>query len=237
MIDFKKKMEEQTRKEQRGLSRWEQDELLINSKKKKRFTTYLIAIIVIALIFSGRVIMSSQSATDWLPGGSFFNKLKHLIPSTDKQLKGEEADRINVLLIGMGGEGHDGAYLADTIILASFKPSTKQVALISIPRDLSVPLASAGWRKVNNINAFAENKEKGSGGEAMISSLSELFDIKIDYYVRADFEGFKDVIDEIGGIEVNVENTFDDYTYPINGQEDTTTRALNIFILMPAHKE
>jgi len=220
MIDFKQKMEEQIKKEQRGLSKWEQDELLINSKKKKKFTTYLIVIIAIALIFSGKVIMSSQSASDWLPAGGFFDKLKRLVPSVDRQLQGEENDRINMLLIGMGGAGHDGAYLADTIILASFKPSTKQISLISIPRDLSVPLAASGWRKVNNINAFAEAEKKGSGGEAMISALSDLLDIQIDYYVRADFDGFKNVIDEIGGVEVNVENAFDDYSYPIDGRED-----------------
>ena len=190
------------------------------NKKRKKVSTYIIAIVVIGLIFSGRVIMSSQNGSGWLSENGLFNKIIHLVPSADKQLKGEENDRINILLLGMGGAGHDGAYLSDTIILASLKPSTKQVSLISIPRDLQVPLAEAGYRKINNINAFAEANEQGSGGQTTVDALSKLFNINIDYYVRVDFAGFINVIDELGGVKVNVENNLDDYAYPILGEED-----------------
>jgi len=220
MIDFKKKMKELEKKEAKENGH---NEILLVDEfqpKKRKISNYLIAIIVIALIFSGRVIMSSQSTTDWLVEKGFLNKLKHLVISGDKQIKGEDDDRINILLLGMGGEGHEGPYLADTIILASLKPSTGQVALISLPRDLNVPVTGAGWRKINHINALAEAAEKGTGGEASISTLSEILQIPIDYYITADFEGFINIIDEIGGIEVNVENTVNDYTYPIFGEED-----------------
>lgn len=218
MIDFKKKWEEQAEEENREIEERKAESLLRGNKRRKRIITYSVAIIIIGLIFSGRVLMSSQSATTWLPGGGFFNKLKHLVPSTSKELKGEENDRINILLLGMGGQGHDGAYLTDTMILASLKPSTKQVALVSIPRDLTAPVS--GWRKINNINANAEAKNPGSGGEITSQAIGELFQIPVDYYIRADFNGFVRIIDELGGIEVNVENTFDDYSYPIEGQED-----------------
>jgi len=217
MIDFKQKMEEEEKRERRGLLTPEDEELLLNNKKRKRIVTYTIAILVIALVFSGRVIMSSQNASDWF-AGSIFNKLKHLVPSVDNKLTGEENDRINILLLGMGGEGHDGAYLTDTIILASFKPSTKQVSLISIPRDLVTPVSN--WRKINSINAYAEQKTPGSGGPETIKAISELLQIPIAYYVRVDFSGFSNIIDQLGGIELNVENTLDDYAYPILGQED-----------------
>jgi LCP family protein required for cell wall assembly len=162
--------------------------------------------------------MSSQSASTWFPGAILLNKIKHLVPSASKDLKGEENDRINILLLGMSGKGHDGAYLTDTIILISLKPSTKQVALISIPRDLTSPVS--GWRKINNINAYAEVENPGTGGDVTAAAIAELFQIPINYYIRADFQGFKDIIDELGGVEVKVENTFDDYSYPIEGQED-----------------
>jgi len=216
MIDFKQKMEEEEKRERRLAN--DDEELLLNNKKRKRIVTYTIAIIVIGLIFSGRILMSSQNATDWFPGAAIFNKLKHLVPSADNKLKGEENDRINILLLGMGGEGHDGAYLTDTVILASFQPSTKQVALISIPRDLVAPVSN--WRKINSINAYAEQKTPGSGGEATTKAMAELLQIPIDYYIRVDFNGFSNIIDQLGGIEVNVENTLDDYSYPIFGQED-----------------
>lgn len=196
----------------------ENEEVIFKNKKKKRLVTYTIAILVVLFVFSGKILMSSQSASTWLPGVTFLNKIKHLVPSPSKELQGEENDRINILLLGMGGEGHDGAYLTDTIILLNFKPSSKQVTLVSVPRDLTSPVS--GWKKINNINAYAEMKNPGSGGEASKAAISELFQVPVDYYVRADFEGFKKIIDELGGVEINVENAFDDYSYPIDGQED-----------------
>ncbi len=218
MIDFKQKMKEVEKLERKNGSYQFADEELLNNRKRRRVVTYVIAILVIALVFSGRILMSSQSATDWIPGISFLNKLRHLVPLADKQLTGEENDRVNVLLLGMGGEGHDGAYLTDTIILASLKPSTKQVALLSIPRDLTAP--ASGWRKINSVNAYAEQQVPGSGGDATLKAVSELLQVPATYYIRVDFAGFERIIDEIGGVEINVENSFDDYTYPINGQED-----------------
>jgi LCP family protein required for cell wall assembly len=219
MIDFKKKMEELEKKE--NLENFN-DEIFNDpnlNKKKKKFSFYLIAFLAIGLIFSGKVIMSSQSTAEWLSEKKFFNTLKHLVPSGDKTLEGENDDRINILLLGMGGEGHDGAYLTDTIILASLKPSTREVSLVSIPRDLTVPIEGSGWRKINSINALAEANNE-DGGKATIETLSAIFQIPIQYYIRVDFQGFVNVIDEIGGIEINVENTFDDYSYPILGEED-----------------
>lgn len=189
-------------------------------KKRKKISTYVIAAIVVSLVFSGKVIMSSQGTADWLSDRGFFGKLKHLVPGNDKFLAGEEEDRINILLLGMGGEGHDGAYLADTIIIASLKPSTKQVSMVSIPRDLTVPMGDGSWRKANHINALAEAKEAGSGGPETMSALGNILELPIHYYIRVDFQGFMNIIDEIGGIDVDVENTLDDYAYPIMGQED-----------------
>ncbi len=218
MIDFKQKMQEAEKLERKNGNYQPGDAQLLNGRKRRRITTYIIAILVIALVFSGKILMSSQNATSWIPGVNFLNKLRHLVPIADKQLIGEESDRINVLLLGMGGEGHDGAYLTDTIMLASLKPSTKQVALISIPRDLTAPVS--GWRKINSVNAYAEQQNPGSGGTATTKAIDELLQIPITYYIRVDFAGFERIIDEIGGVEIDVENSFDDYTYPINGQED-----------------
>lgn len=215
MIDFKKKMQEAERLENSGQF---EDELLIDSPKRKKVSTYLIIILVVALVFSGKVLMSSQSASGWLPGINFLNKLRRLVPIAEKQLAGEDNDRINILLLGIGGKDHEGGLLTDTMILASLKPSTKEVALVSIPRDLTAPVSN--WRKINSIHAFAEQKTPGSGGEATITAFSELFQETIPYYIRVDFSGFERIIDEIGGVEINVETEFDDYTYPIKGEEE-----------------
>jgi len=217
MIDFKKQLEELDRQEGRVPD--VELEPVIVGKKGKRFVTYTTLVVIIALIFSGRILISSQNATSWFPGGEMImNGLRHLVPSADKQLKGEEEDRINILLLGMGGAGHEGSYLTDTVMLASFQPSTKQVSLVSFPRDLVTPVS--GWQKINSINAYAEQKEPGSGGDATAAAMGQLLQAPISYYIRADFDGFADIIDQVGGITVNVENTLDDYEYPILGQEE-----------------
>jgi len=219
MIDFKQKLEEIDRLEKPDNDA-EYEEAITNHKKRKKITTYLVAILVIALVFSGKILISSQNSSTWLPNFGIFNKLKHLVASTDKQLIGEENDRINILLLGMGGEGHDGAYLTDTIMLLSLKPSTKQVSLVSLPRDLTAPISNSGWQKINSINAYAEAENPGSGGKVTTTALGSLLQIPIDYYIRVDFNGFIKIIDELGGVEIEVENLLDDYSYPIFGQED-----------------
>lgn len=187
-------------------------------KKSKKIFHTLVILAILIIIFAGKIIVSDSSVDSWY--SSFFSKISHIATSPNNKLTGEEDDRINILLIGMGGKNHDGGYLADTIMLISLKPSTKQVSMISVPRDMTVPVERGAWRKINSINATAEAKEEGSGGLAMTKALSEILGTPITYYVRADFQGFVNIIDEMGGVNVNVEKTLDDYSYPIMGEED-----------------
>jgi len=218
MIDFKQKMEEEERKARKQVLNVNDDDIII-SRNRRKIITYIIALVIIVVIFSGRIIISSQNEMSWFPGSGLLNKIKHFIPSTDKLLKGENTDRINILLLGMGGENHDGGYLTDTVMLSSFKPSTTEVAMFSLPRDLTIPVNGV-WQKINSINAYAEAKVAESGGEVTSQAVTELLDTPVNYYIRVDFDGFINIINEVGGIDVNVENTFDDYTYPIRGRED-----------------
>ncbi|MBI4250438.1 LCP family protein [Candidatus Uhrbacteria bacterium] len=139
--------------------------------------------------------------------------LNHFTEGFSKTLRGE-SDRINIVLVGIGGEGHEGPELADTIILASVQPKSKRVALFSLPRDLTVPMERYGIRKINNANAFGEQEQEGWGTEFMRLVLEKTFDIPIQYYIRIDFRGFEQLIDSIGGVTVTVENAFTDYKYP-----------------------
>ncbi len=213
MIDFKQKIEKEER------YRYPLEEEPQPNKKTKRLFIYLGIFGVIALLFAGKILVSSKSSSEWFKN-TFFSGLSHLVINPSAQLEGEENDRINILLLGMGGENHDGGNLTDTIILLSLKPSTKQAAMISVPRDMVAPDSNGNWKKVNSINAYAEAEKDGSGGKAVCDTLSTLLDEPIPYYIRADFQGFINIIDEVGGVDVYVENTFDDYTYPILGRED-----------------
>ncbi len=162
----------------------------------------------------------NEKSSSWFYNLPIISQIKHLVESADTKLKGEDRGRINILLLGIGGKGHDGGLLTDTIMLVSLMPGEKKVALVSIPRDLAVPIENMGWRKINNVNAYAEMKTPGSGGLAVSQTVSDIFQTPIDYYLTVDFTGFEKIIDDLGGIKVNVENTFDDYKYPILGAED-----------------
>ncbi len=153
------------------------------------------------------------------PNG-ILGKLKEFIFHKDAKLLGINEDRINILILGEGGPGHDGPYLTDTIIIGSIKPSTNQVAMVSIPRDLLVNIPGYGPRKINNANAFAESKHPGTGPEAAKQVIENTFGIPIHYYTRIDFAAFEELIDKVGGITLHVDNSFTDYEYPIEGRED-----------------
>lgn len=124
-----------------------------------------------------------------------------------------DRDRVNVLLLGIGGAGHDGPLLTDTMILASFKPSTNRLAFISVPRDLEVDAPGVGRVKMNAVHALAEARD-GSGGEAAMTVMSKTFDIHVPYYIRVDFSGFEKLIDDLGGVTVRVERAFTDEQFP-----------------------
>jgi len=152
----------------------------------------------------------------------FFKQIGYLFFGSDNNLEGYGDDRINILLLGMGGAGHDGPYLTDTMILASIKPSTGQIALISIPRDLGVEVPGFGMDKINHLNAYAEQKNPGEGGEATRAAVEKLFNIKIPYYFRLDFKAFSEIIDQLGGVSVNVETAFVDQMYPTDNYDYQT---------------
>lgn len=197
-------------------------------KHTKRIRRKLVLFLIILLVGvyglyvkNINVTSNGDSEADWnvFSTINIFKTLSALTSNNVKPLEGEDDDRINILLLGVGGVGHEGGLLADTIMLASYKPSIQKASLVSIPRDLSVPIPGYGWRKINNINAIGETKaENGAAYSAQM--LSDLFDIPIQYYFRIDFTGFEEFIDALDGIDVYVENTLDDYKYPVTGKED-----------------
>lgn len=206
----------------------------IHKTRRLIFLTLLISFILIfagclTKIIVGKYAPSDPNAYDPItlkpktPTG-FVSKLKYYIFSQENALIGQSKDRINILLFGIGGEGHDGAQLTDTIMLASIKPSTNQIAMISIPRDLAVDIPGYGIHKINNANAYAEMKKFNSGPEFAKKIIEDTFDIQIPYYIRIDFKAFEEIIDELGGVTVEVEKNFTDQMYPTaNGDYQTIT--------------
>lgn len=192
-------------------------------KRRRNWRKIIIGLVIIfiisVIIFSSSLVFFERSLAGNLSKLHLFKQVGQLITSKDKKLNGEDQDRVNFLIIGQGGKGHQGGTLADTIIMATYKPSTNQVAMMAIPRDTQVRLDSGEYVKINAVSAYAESKEPGSGGKAMTELLTKLLGTDIHYYVTIDFDGFEKVIDDFGGVDINVERDFVDYQYPIRGRE------------------
>ncbi len=190
--------------------------------KLTKLSSFILAFLMVFFIFfylKGSI--SDQSTMSWLNKIPVIGQIKHFVESSTSPLKGEDRGRINIALLGIGGKGHDGGELTDTIIASSLDLGAKKTAMVSIPRDLVVPIDNTlGWRKINNVNAYAERAQPGSGGLAASQAISTVLEAPIDYYVKIDFNGFVKIVDELGGINICVDRTFDDYTYPAAGQED-----------------
>lgn len=149
---------------------------------------------------------------------SLFEQVRRLVGDSTKELRGQDRDRINILVLGEGGEGHEGAHLTDSLLFVTLKPSTSEVGILSLPRDLWIPLPDGTQNKINAINAFAEMNKARSGGQATANVIGKLLDQPIDYYVRVDFSAYKTLVDDIGGITVNVDQAFTDTSYPTDDE-------------------
>lgn len=126
-----------------------------------------------------------------------------------------ENNRVNVLLLGTAGGRHAGPNLTDTIMVASYDTKSRRVDLISLPRDIWLDSTKS---KINAVYQIGLNKGDGLG--LVRKEIGGVLGIEIPYAARIDFAGFEEAVDMVEGIEVNIPNSFDDYLYPVDGQED-----------------
>jgi len=200
----------------------EKDQLVESKKSVLMFGRIFVAVIIIfavgAAVFSYKVVTTEQATEDSFIGRvsklPVFSGLKYLTSASERGLRGQSEDRTNFLFLGIGGAGHDGPLLTDTVMLGSLRHSDGKVGVVSLPRDLSVDIPGYGWRKLNHANAYGEWEQEGYGPIIASQVVSNVTGQPIHYYVRVDFQGFVDFIDELGGIDVNVERSFTDYQYP-----------------------
>ncbi len=125
----------------------------------------------------------------------------------------DNADQINILLLGTDGrDEEDGPPRTDLMMLLLLDRAAPRATIISIPRDLWVPIPGYGEGKINT--AFFLGSLEDSGQELAKETVEELFGIRITHTVQVNFNGFREVVDELGGIELTVPETIDDPEYP-----------------------
>jgi LCP family protein required for cell wall assembly len=165
---------------------------------------------ILLVLFLGIVILIGVQIVKYLPVfyGLTFKK--------EIALKQTEEKRINILLLGIGGGRHDGPNLTDTIIFVSLDPQSKKVTMVTIPRDLWVPDLKG---RINSAYSTGQSKS-GKGLVLAKAAVGKILGQNIDYGFRIDFNGFTKAVDELGGLDIDVSRTFDDYAYPLSGKEN-----------------
>jgi len=124
-----------------------------------------------------------------------------------------QKNRINLLVLGIPGKGHRGENMTDTIIIINSTPKGENPIGISIPRDLLVKFPKQNsYVKINSL--FGSTEDKKQGLELIKSSIREVIGMETDYFILFDLDGVKDMIDQLGGIDVVVENDIYDPRFP-----------------------
>lgn len=113
-------------------------------------------------------------------------------PSVDSKVKSEP---FTVLLLGVDTKNLKGR--SDTIILATVNPETNKISLLSVPRDTRVKIHGKGYEKIAHANAYSLN--------TAIYTVEDLLKVKVDYYATINLNGFTDLVDAIGGLNIDVE--------------------------------
>lgn len=182
-----------------------EDQLPNNPTKKRAWGKIALAVIlVIALVI-------------W---GYFYNrpsgKIVGGITGDPEQTLTSYEGRTNVVFLGIGGEGHAGSDLTDSIIVFSYHHDSGQLTMIPLPRDIWITSMQA---KINTAYHYGNERREGGGRDLAKSAVAETLGIPIHYALVLDFQGFEKMIDAVGGIDLVIDNSFEDKRYPIPGKE------------------
>ena len=164
----------------------------------------------------------------------------------------QAGDRISVLYLGYGGSGHEGEYLTDSLMVLSFDPKTQTVTEFNVPRDLyvSVPGGPNGqtWEsKINGVYSTImkwgkptqddldpryhwtnPQEQQQSAANLTTNTVETILGFKIDYWVAMNFNGFRKLIDNMGGVNVCVDRAFEDDEYPTNDDDNVDASVMTI---------
>jgi LCP family protein required for cell wall assembly len=136
------------------------------------------------------------------------------------------APPIDVLIVGLDARRNEGTMTrTDSIMLLGVDTDELRVSLLSIPRDLFVNVPGYGMQRINTVNFLAEVNQRGTGPQLLSETIAANFGIQPDRYVRVNFEGFRALVDAVGGLDIYVENAIFDPAYPT---DDYGTRTLRI---------
>ncbi|MDQ0115038.1 LCP family protein [Paenibacillus harenae] len=184
-------------------------------KTKKTWKWILISFLVIIVAVVGYAIYWSVGVYNALD--NFQDPVVESTPNGTSETpipvpEWEGTERVNILLLGGDARGLDKGEKArsDSIMVASFDPVTKKAHLLSVLRDTYVEIEGHGRGRINTALTLGDYP-------LAMKTVGDLLGLDIQYYVYTDFEGFKALVDTIGGIDFYVEK---DMRYTDNGDQN-----------------
>src|SRR3989344_249510 len=198
-----------------------------NPEKRRRLGVLFFAIIVYVFLFTiiklgtgSYEIQISQKEDN----GNLWNKVANIFStSNEKQITieddpdylmpKEEKNRWDILILGVRGEDDEnaeeaGALLTDTIIILSYDKITGKTSMVSVPRDMYLRIYKTEKDKINSAYEIGVLRENGLGFTKKL--LSRITGVYIDNAVVIDFSSFKKIIDDLGGIDINLNRPFEE---------------------------
>ncbi len=202
---------------------------VVKPKRRRRLLRAILVFIVIMLL---AVIISTawvgwkfgQTTTKMFGGTPAGNMTALFIPT---RLKGEDRGRVNILLVGnsVDDPGHPAADLTDSIMILSVNPQNNTADLLSIPRDLWVPIPGYGHQKINAVYPYGKAEifsESGypPGGIGLLQKVIEQnLKVTVDYYALINYSAVREAVNAVGGVDVNVQSPDPRGLYDPNIQE------------------
>lgn len=174
-------------------------------KKRKILYTVLIVLMVMlsgVIVFATNLSLQTKNAVNKMyePLESERTKDEDLTKKFDKAKAEDSA--FTILIAGIDNQEKAKYGRSDVLMLATVNPKTQKVSMVSIPRDTRVYIPDLGYEdKINHSYAFG-------GINYTVKTIEKLLDVPIDYYISTDFQGFEDIVDTVGGIDVDVPFTF-----------------------------
>ncbi len=184
-------------------------------------TLALLLLLVVIAVMAGLLLLSQvraalfgDSSFPGLPGGTVSQNVEYRFGNPLPVWTSE--DTVTVLLLGIDQRRDEpGPWRTDTMMLLTLDPKTMRAGVLSIPRDLWVPIPGYGDGRINTAHVQGELYNHPGGGPALARETVEYnLGIPINYHVRVNFDAFEKLVDMIGGIDIYVEETINDPLYP-----------------------
>ena len=193
------------------------------TKKKHTARKVFLTLLVLILLAGGGMLLWGNNLIAKLTGGKsgIFDLVG--VMGSNVKLKTDKNGRTNILVFGTSGytmsgevdeygDEHDGSQLTDSIMVVSLGQETKDVAMVSLPRDLYVGNTCTSTGKVNEVY-FCSNldqEDEEDGVLALKNTIKEILGVDIQYYIHLDWGALIQVVDGIGGITVTLDEDIED---------------------------